>query len=1009
MASDSESAKIFAVIQFLELPYRDIARYVCIPSSWITNRLPNCRVAVAYPREDANVTKKRVENNEPPAASWAAFMALIKYESDDYDDADVWIIMEEKKIFSADIITIDDDDDDDEDNDLCEALVYKSESDDNEDCNDETDILILKQDKPCEQENIGVPDNVNDTEHQEGPDMLLLKQDDPSEQEDTDMPINLDDTQNQDNADIFIKSENIDIQENNDEGQHVMGTLIIKEDPYEEESSESGNIDMGVKWGHNSEGVENIGADGISEEDNNSILFKSESIDTNEVDIGDNAADTLTSMNEEMPKSQYDDDDDDDDDLGLSDLIILEEKESDHTFAVDSNDNMGNSIESTVMEQHIEYSTTSLNIQTIEQSLVETNAAPTPCTTNTLQPSEIALRPTISVVPEHFLRYGCYEQKQIPENSTDIGDKTMQGLQLLTKTIYATETTTTQLIRKAQVHDNSTTFNVNGNYPHGEAHALSILRPNEVNHAVYAYDQNVSDNVPYPLEYTSAQHSSHQFSQALAKSKPKKAPAKKMKPKPPTKKVRKYNQTHYHEQRGYTYISPQDTVGGIQSQNIPMNMISFDQNQLYRPNEQHLPVPVEKLTLDNSAGNIIIRTTTGRNPLILNASQNSKQTVPKSAQQQHFPTTRNQFSNNFAPNYAGSSRHPYPAQPGYVNQIPSHQAPQQNNPSVMGDYYNQPYSNSGNTNANQFVSDIGDYPHPQSKLLYHRKLSEVQTYNQLPLTENSYQAVPPALPSTSANVSSHFPDQLPVHHDTQLPTLQTQQNYQRGQIVMNQPTCDSHITSQNNSLANQGYPHYSCSQFTSTATFPAADTRNSSSVNEEFSGLKNNNTQNNVSAIQNQPEEIQREQNSIRVINIEPNENESVVANESVPESGLSTADHQESPKQTCPSTPACSAGDNIEKSANNSQNSSNVTNELESVTVAIKTFEVMLSQVEKIICKQTEAYKARHNKMFECDNEFKNIIETVISHCDLRINEVLNSKSNNGLNNRNKRKRKVT
>ncbi|CAH1639471.1 unnamed protein product [Spodoptera littoralis] len=1000
MAPDSESAKIFAVIQFLELPYRDIARYVCIPSSWITNRLPNCRAAVAYPREDANVTRKRVENNEPPAASWPAFMALIKYESDDYDDADVWIIMEEKKI-SADIITVDDDDD--EDNDLCEALVYKSESD--EDCNDETDILILKQDKLCEPENFGVPDNVNDTEHQEGPDMLLSKQDDPSEQEDIDMPNNLDDTQNQDNADIIIKSENIDIQDNNDgEGQYAMGTLIIKEDPYEEESSESGNIDMGAKWGHNSDGVENNGAYGVSEEDN-SILLKSESIDIDEVNFGndgDNAADTLTSMDEEMPKSQYDDDDDDDDDLGLSDLIILEEKKSDHTFAVDSDDNMGNSIESTVMEQHIEYSTTSLNIQTIEQSLVETNNAPTPCTTNTLQPSEIALRPTISVVPEHFLRYGCHEQKQIPENSTHIGDKTMQGVQLLTKTIYATETTTTQLIRKAQIHENAATFNVNGNYPHGEAHALSILRPNEVNHAVHAYDQNVSDNVSYPLEYTSAQHSSQQFSQPLAKSKPKKAPAKKMKPKPPTRKVRKYNHTHYHEQRGYSYITPQDTVGGIQSQNIPMNMISFDQNQLYRPNEQHLPVPVENLTLDNSTGHIIVRTTTGRNPLILNALQNSKHTVPKSAQQQHFPTTENQFSNNFVPNYAGSSRHTYPAQPGYVNQIPSHQAPQQNNPSVMGDYYNQPYSHSENTNARQFASDVGDYPvvrDPQSKLLYLRKLSEVQTYNQLPLTENNYQAVPPAMPPTSANVSSHIPDQLPVHHDTQLPTLQTQQNFQRGQIVKNQPTCDSHSKSQNNSLATQDYPHCEqehCSQFASTATFPAADTRISTSVNEEFSGLKDINTQNNVSAIQNQSEEIQKEHNAISPINIEPTENESVVANESVPESGLTTADHQESPKQTCLSKPVCFAGDNIEKPANNSQNFANATSELDSVTAALKAFEVMLSQVEKDICKQTEAYKARHNKMFECDNEFKNIIETVISHCDSRINEVLKSKSKN-------------
>lgn len=80
----SESVKKFAVIQFLERPYRDIGRYVCVPSSWITHRLPNSRAAIVYPREDANVTRNRVENNEPPATLWPAFMALIVHESGKY-------------------------------------------------------------------------------------------------------------------------------------------------------------------------------------------------------------------------------------------------------------------------------------------------------------------------------------------------------------------------------------------------------------------------------------------------------------------------------------------------------------------------------------------------------------------------------------------------------------------------------------------------------------------------------------------------------------------------------------------------------------------------------------------------------------------------------------------------------------------------------------------------------------------------------------------------------------
>lgn len=709
-------------------------------------------------------------------------------------------------------------------------------------------------------------------------------------------------------------------------------------------------------------------------------------------------------MGEKTPKSVCETDVDDDD-LSLNDLIILKKKKSksDHTIAVDINEKTGNAIEDTVMGRHIEYRKTSLNIETIEKSLVETNTVPTPSTSKTLQPSEIPRRPSISVVSEHFLRYGCQEQKQIPENSTH---ERMQALQSLTKTIYATETMKTQLITKAQIHENPTTFNETSNSPHGEAHALSILKPNEVNRA---YDQNASNNVSYPLEYTGAQHSSQQITQPFAKSKPKKAPAKEMKLKVPIEKVRRYNPMNYHQHRGYTYIAPQNPqIGNIQPQNIPMNSISFEQNQLYRANVQHLPVPGEQLTVDNSTENMIVRTTTGRNPLILNASQNNRHTIPKSAQ--HFLRAGNQLSHDFAPNCTVSSNGIYPAQPVYTNQISNQQSTQQNEPSVMVHHYNQPYSNTANINANQFASDLGDYSvvqDLQSKLLFHRKPTEIQNYNQLPINQNSYQAVPPATQTISANVPSNFPDLLPVYQETQRPTGQTQQIFERGPIIMDQHRSDAQSTSQNNSIANQGCPNCSCSQLASVTTTSPVDTRISSSTDEQFN-RKNVNTDNNtnkhVSAIQNQPNKAGDEQNSVDQINTGSTENGSVVESEFVPESGLA-ADHQESPKRT---SPACSTGEKIVKPGNECHNSSNVTNELESVTAAIKAFERMVSQAEITICKQTEAYKARHNKMFERDKEFKKMIETIIRHCDLRINKVRKLKSKNRLNNQNNRKRKV-
>ncbi|KAF9423207.1 hypothetical protein HW555_001276 [Spodoptera exigua] len=951
----SNSAKIFAVIQFLERPYRDLARYVCVPSSWITERLPNCRVAISYPREDVSVTRNRVRNNELPVAMWPVFMALIKYESD-----------------------------------ICEALVYKSESDDNEDNYNEADILILKPDKPTETEDV-----VNNAENQDGAETLV----ETFKTENKD----LQDDEDQNEAEIMnlkgnesLKSENVDIQDNNAEDEDDIETFIIKEDPYEQESMKS--EDIGTI--HPFEGVENNDADSESSEN---IPRKSESIDIEE-HFGniDTNLNTVTSMEEQMPRSEDDVTiDGDDDDLDLGDLIILDTKhsESDCKIPVLNNDNMSYSIEGTVLERHIEYSTKSLNIQTIEESLVETNTAsttPTPTTS-----SEMAQRPTISVVPEQFLRYDCHEQKQNPENSTHIVDGRLKARRLLTETIYSTETMKTRLITKAQIHENKTTFNITGNYPHGEAHAISILEPNKVIHTVEKlYDQNVFNNVSYPLEYTSAQHSKR-VNQPIAKSKPKKAPPKK-KTKVPTKKVRTYNRVHSLEQRGYTYVCPQDTqVSNIPSQNILIDTECFEQNQHYRVNEQNLPVPVQNLTVDNCTGNIVVRTTTGRNPLILNAPQNNKNTISKSAQ--HYQSAGNRFSYEFGPNenekdaawlqhYGRRSKHTYPPQPSHANQI---YGTQQNDPPAMVNYHNQQYSNS----SNQLPAEIRGYSviqHPHDKSLFPRKSTDVNIATKFMV---------PDMQSTTTNLSNPFSTELPAH-DPQLPTPQQRQINHKESIIINHQIGDIQSTPEDNLLAKQDCAHFSCSQSAPNTTFTSVvNTTISSSTDEPCSVISNNpdnTTGDNLSAMQNQPNETREEENSISENNTILTENVSVVANESVPDS---TVDFQKNPGE---SSQACSSGEKVEKSANEINFSSNVTKELESVAAAIKTFELILSETAKTICNQTEAFKARHNKMFECDDEFKNVIETVTAHCESRINEVLCLKSNDRLNRLNNRKRKI-
>ncbi|KAL0859851.1 hypothetical protein ABMA27_010191 [Loxostege sticticalis] len=80
----------FYVVQFVETPYPNIEKYVCVPSSWI-RRFKVRRVKVAYPTEDPKKTKRRVENEERFKSKWKLYKAHVKYDTDDYDEAEIWI------------------------------------------------------------------------------------------------------------------------------------------------------------------------------------------------------------------------------------------------------------------------------------------------------------------------------------------------------------------------------------------------------------------------------------------------------------------------------------------------------------------------------------------------------------------------------------------------------------------------------------------------------------------------------------------------------------------------------------------------------------------------------------------------------------------------------------------------------------------------------------------------------------------------------------------------------
>ncbi|CAH0714961.1 unnamed protein product, partial [Brenthis ino] len=85
--------RAFCVVQFIELPFEGIDDYVCVPSTWlIVRKATDQKAVVAYPKdEDPFNTRDRVKRKERHNDEWSFYMAIVKYESDSYGDAEYWI------------------------------------------------------------------------------------------------------------------------------------------------------------------------------------------------------------------------------------------------------------------------------------------------------------------------------------------------------------------------------------------------------------------------------------------------------------------------------------------------------------------------------------------------------------------------------------------------------------------------------------------------------------------------------------------------------------------------------------------------------------------------------------------------------------------------------------------------------------------------------------------------------------------------------------------------------
>ncbi|KAG8039431.1 hypothetical protein G9C98_008074 [Cotesia typhae] len=95
--TNRDQRRLFYVVQFIEFPFESIDDNVCVYYSWIIfGKSSSRKVVVTYPNnEDPLKTKERVRRKERPNDSWRFYMAYLKYESDDFEDADSWIARNE--------------------------------------------------------------------------------------------------------------------------------------------------------------------------------------------------------------------------------------------------------------------------------------------------------------------------------------------------------------------------------------------------------------------------------------------------------------------------------------------------------------------------------------------------------------------------------------------------------------------------------------------------------------------------------------------------------------------------------------------------------------------------------------------------------------------------------------------------------------------------------------------------------------------------------------------------
>ncbi|XP_044591653.1 uncharacterized protein LOC123269844 isoform X1 [Cotesia glomerata] len=95
--TNKDQRRLFYVVQFVQLPFEGIDDYVCVPYSWIIfQKSSNRKIVVTYPNnEDPLETRERVRRKERPNDSWRFYMVYLKYDSDDFEDAELWIARNE--------------------------------------------------------------------------------------------------------------------------------------------------------------------------------------------------------------------------------------------------------------------------------------------------------------------------------------------------------------------------------------------------------------------------------------------------------------------------------------------------------------------------------------------------------------------------------------------------------------------------------------------------------------------------------------------------------------------------------------------------------------------------------------------------------------------------------------------------------------------------------------------------------------------------------------------------